>query len=161
ERMHQLDLFLAWVKRGDPVPPAMPHDPELSGIIARAMAHEPARRFTADELVRALKQYLTGDLVFSHRYSVTGRVARWAGRHGAVSALSACSLVFVSVGVLVWVQLERSVKEIAHLRALAADDMALAEKNAQVAAKAKGNADAAKPAAEQTVQKVCDEPERL
>ena len=35
-----------------------------------------AARFTSDELVRALKQYLTGDLVFSHRYSITGRLAR-------------------------------------------------------------------------------------
>ena len=59
----------------------MPKDPELSGIIARAMAQDPGERFTADELVRALKQYLTGDLVFSHRYSLTGRLARWARRN--------------------------------------------------------------------------------
>ena len=63
----------------------MPKDHELSGIIARAMAHDPAQRFTADELVRALKQYLTGDLVFSHRYSMTGRLARWARRHKAAT----------------------------------------------------------------------------
>ena len=45
---------------------------------ARDGAATPGERFTADELVRALKQYLTGDLVFSHRYSMTGRLARWA-----------------------------------------------------------------------------------
>ncbi|MGN6106062.1 MAG: serine/threonine-protein kinase, partial [Kofleriaceae bacterium] len=63
ERSRQLEAFLDWLKRGEPVAPALPRYLELSGIIARAMAHEPASRFTADELVRALKQYLTGDLV--------------------------------------------------------------------------------------------------
>ncbi len=152
ERLHQLDLFLDWLKRGEPVPPAMPRDPELSGIIARAMAHDPAQRFTADELVRALKQYLTGDLVFSHRYSVTGRLARWARRHRAASVAIVSVIAFAIAGALVWVQLERAAKESADQRALAADAEAFAAKKAQDAAEAKSDADEAKALAEQAVR---------
>jgi serine/threonine protein kinase len=88
----QIDAFIAWLQSDDEVPPAMPRDQELSGIIARAMTKDPSERFTADELVRALKQYLTGDLVFSHRYSLSGRFARWASRH-RVMTVSAMFLV--------------------------------------------------------------------
>ena len=84
-RARQLDDFLRWLKAGETAPPAMPRDAELSGIIARAMSRDAAHRFTADELVRALKQYLTGDLVFSHRYSRTGRLARWVRRNRAAA----------------------------------------------------------------------------
>ena len=152
ERMRQLDQFLEWLKRDEPIPPAMERDPELSGIIARAMAHDPARRFTADELVRALKQYLTGDLVFSHRYSVTGRLARWARRHRAASVAIVSVIAFAIAGALVWVQLERAAKESADQRALAADAEAFAAKKKQEAAEAKSDADAAKALAEQAVR---------
>ena len=152
DRLRQLDQFLEWLKRDEPVPPAMPRDPELSGIIARAMAHDPAQRFTADELVRALKQYLTGDLVFSHRYSVTGRLARWARRNRAASVAIVSAIAFVIAGALVWVQLERAAKESADQRALAADAEAFAAKKAQEAAEAKRDADAAKARAEQAVR---------
>jgi tRNA A-37 threonylcarbamoyl transferase component Bud32 len=152
DRLRQLDQFLEWLKRDEPVPPAMPRDPELSGIIARAMAHDPARRFTADELVRALKQYLTGDLVFSHRYSVTGRLARWARRNRAASVAIISAIAFVIAGALVWVQLERAAKESADQRALAADAEAFAAKKAQEAAEAKSDADAAKARAEEAVR---------
>jgi tRNA A-37 threonylcarbamoyl transferase component Bud32 len=152
ERLRQLDRFLEWVKRGEPVPPAMPRDPELSGIIARAMAHDPARRFTADELVRALKQYLTGDLVFSHRYSVTGRLARWARRHRAASVALVGVVAFAIAGALVWAKLERAAKESADQRALAADAEAFAAKKKQEAAEAKSDAEEAKALAEQAVR---------
>ncbi|HSK02114.1 MAG TPA: protein kinase, partial [Kofleriaceae bacterium] len=152
ERIRQLELFLAWVQRGEPVPPAMPRDPELSGIIARAMAHDPKQRFTADELVRALKQYLTGDLVFSHRYSVTGRLARWARRHRAASVAIVSVIAFAIAGALVWGQLERAAKESADQRALAADAEAFAAKKAQEAAEAKSDAAEAIALAEQAVR---------
>jgi tRNA A-37 threonylcarbamoyl transferase component Bud32 len=152
ERVRQLDLFLHWLKRGEPVPPAMPRDLELSGIIARAMAHDPAQRFTADELVRALKQYLTGDLVFSHRYSVTGRLARWARRHRAASVAIVSVIAFAIGGALVWGQLQRAAKESADQRALAAEAEGFAAKKAQEAAEAKADADAAKVLAEQAVR---------
>ncbi|HWO26606.1 MAG TPA: protein kinase [Kofleriaceae bacterium] len=152
ERLRQLDEFLAWLQRDEPVPPAMERDPELSGIIARAMEHDAAKRFTADELVRALKQYLTGDLVFSHRYSVTGRLARWARQHRAASVAILSAIAFVITGALVWVQLERAAKESADQRALAADAEAFAARKAHEATQAKSDADAAKARAEQAVR---------
>jgi tRNA A-37 threonylcarbamoyl transferase component Bud32 len=152
DRVRQLDQFLTWLKRGEPAPPAMPRDPELSGIVARAMAHDAAQRFTADELVRALKQYLTGDLVFSHRYSVTGRLARWARRHRAASVAIISVLAFVIAGALVWVQLERAAKESADQRALASEAEAFAANKKQEAAEAKAEADAAKALAEEAVR---------
>ena len=82
------------------IPPAMPRDQELSGIIARAMSHDASQRFTLDELVRALKQYLTGDLVFSHRYSMTGRMARWARRNRAAAVAIASVILFAIAGAL-------------------------------------------------------------
>jgi len=149
ERARQLNTFLDWLKSGDPVPPAMPRDQELSGIIARAMAHDPSQRFTADELVRALKQYLTGDLVFSHRYSITGRLARWARRHRAASVAIASVILFAIAGALVWVQLSRAAQEEAELRAVAAAARADASEKGRTADEATREADAAKALAEQ------------
>jgi tRNA A-37 threonylcarbamoyl transferase component Bud32 len=150
ERAKQLMMFLDWLKDPPTPEPAMPKDLELSGIIARAMAHLPADRFTADELVRALKQYLTGDLVFSHRYSLTGRIARWARRHRAATVAMVSIVAFVIAGALVWAQLSRRAQAEAELREAAAAANANAEKEGReadeanrVAADAKALADKA------------------
>lgn len=153
ERARQLAAFLDWLKSGEPATPAMPRDPELSGIIARAMAHDPGERFTADELVRALKQYLTGDLVFSHRYSVTGRLARWARRHRAATVAITAVVLFAIAGALVWVQLSRAAREEAELRAVAAAARADASEKGRAADDASREADAARAAAEEAKRK--------
>lgn len=148
-RTAQIDAFMAWLQSDDDIPPAMPKDPELSGIIAKAMARNPADRFTSDELVRALKQYLTGDLVFSHRYSLSGRLSRWARRHKAAT-LSALFLVILAIaGVFVWAELSRQAKEEAELRALAASAQVDASEKARLADEASLEAEAAKSRAEQ------------
>jgi serine/threonine protein kinase len=148
-RTAQIDAFMAWLQSEDDIPPAMPKDPELSGIIARAMTRKSAERFTADELVRALKQYLTGDLVFSHRYSLTGRLSRWARRHKAAT-LSVLFLIASAIGgVLVWAELSRQAKEEAELRALAASAQVDATEKARLADEASREAEAAKARAEQ------------
>jgi tRNA A-37 threonylcarbamoyl transferase component Bud32 len=93
--------YLARMVNGDRPPPANPRDPELSGIIDRAMASKVGARFTAAELWRALKEYLTGDLVFSHRYSWTGRAARWVRKNRAKAGLIgviALAAVLAAVG---------------------------------------------------------------
>jgi Protein kinase domain len=148
-RTAQIDAFVAWLASDDPVPPAMPKDPELSGIIARAMSKDSRKRFTADELVLALKQYLTGDLVFSHRYSLTGRVARWASRNRGATATLVFLVLGAIAGVLVWAQLSRQAREEAELRALAANAQVDASEKGRAADDAQREAEQAKSRAEQ------------
>jgi len=147
-RGKQLTAFLDWLTAGEPVAPAMPRDPELSGIIARAMAPVPGDRFTADELVRALKQYLTGDLVFSHRYSRTGRLVRWARRHRAATVAVVSILLFAVGGVLVWGQLSRRARQEAELRAIASAARADASEKGRAADQANRDAENAEAAAD-------------
>ncbi|MFT3695768.1 MAG: protein kinase [Kofleriaceae bacterium] len=145
----QIDAFLAWLQSEDPIPEAMPKDRELSGIIAKAMAKEPADRFTSDELVRALKQYLTGDLVFSHRYSLTGRLARWASRHRAITVSAMFLVAGAIAGALAWAQISRQAREEAELRALASAAQTDASEKGRAADEATREADAAKGRAEE------------
>ncbi|HEU0033346.1 MAG TPA: protein kinase [Kofleriaceae bacterium] len=149
ERAKQLLAFLDWLKGENPPPPAMEKDPELSGIISRAMAHDPAHRFTSDELVLALKQYLHGDLVFSHRYSLTGRIGRWARRHRAATVAMISVLVFVIGGAVVWAQLQRSARDAAEMREKAQAARAEAAESKNEADAANREADAAKALADE------------
>ncbi len=148
-RSAQIDAFMAWLQSDDDIPPAMPKDTELSGIIKRSMARDPKDRFTAEELVRALKQYLTGDLVFSHRYSLTGRLARWARQHKAATVTFGFLVAAAVAAALVWAQLQRQAKEEADLRALAASAQVDASEKGRIADDAGREADAAKARAEQ------------
>jgi serine/threonine protein kinase len=148
-RTAQIDAFMAWLQSDDDIPPAMPKDPELSGIIAKAMARKPDERFTADELVRALKQYLTGDLVFSHRYSLTGRLSRWARRHKAATLSVLFIIASAVAGAFVWGELSRQAREEAELRALAAQAQFDASEKERLADEASREADAANARAEQ------------
>ncbi|HSD86904.1 MAG TPA: protein kinase [Kofleriaceae bacterium] len=151
-RTAQIDAFMAWLQSDDEVPPAMPKDKELSGIIARSMARGAGDRFTAEELVRALKQYLTGDLVFSHRYSITGRLARWARQHRAVTVTVLFLIASGIAGVLVWAQLSRQAKEEAELRAVAASAKTDASEKARLADEASHEADEANKKAEEAIR---------
>ncbi len=148
-RGKQLARFLEWAQSSEPAAPAMPKDSELSGIIARAIDRDADKRFTSDQLLRALKQYLTGDLVFSHRYSTTGRLARWARRHRAVTVGVVSLIAFVIAGALVWAQLSRRAKEQAELESQAAGARADAEREGREADEAQRQAADAKVLAEQ------------
>ena len=145
-RTRQLEKFLDWLKSDVTPPPAMPRDPELSGIIARAMARDGRDRFTSDELLRALKQYLTGDLVFSHRYSLTGRMARWAARHKAITVSIGFVVAGAVAGTLLWSQ---QAKQQAELRAAATTARADAMDKEREADQATREAADAKARAEQ------------
>ncbi|MEO8707171.1 MAG: protein kinase [Kofleriaceae bacterium] len=153
QRSKQLVDFLDWLKAGSPVAPAMPKDRELSGIIARAITHDSSQRFTADELVRALKQYLHGDLVFSHRYSITGRMARWARQHRAATVAIVAMVAFVIAGALVWAQLSRRAQKVAQLAEAAAQSRADAERERREAEDANREAAEAKVAADEAQKK--------
>jgi tRNA A-37 threonylcarbamoyl transferase component Bud32 len=155
-RQKQLVAFLEWLKSDEPAAAAMPRDPELSGIIARAMARTPSERFTADELVRALKQYLTGDLVFSHRYSMTGRLARWARRNRALTVGLISLVLFAVGGALVWAQLSRRAKHEAELQVAATAARADASDKRRLAEQATREAEAAEALADQAKQQSKD-----
>ena len=152
-RNKQLNSFLSWLKHGEPAAPAMPKDRELSGIIAKAIARDTDQRFTADELVRALKQYLTGDLVFSHRYSWTGRLSRWARQHKATTVTLAFLVACAIVGAFVWAQLQRAAKEEAELRAMASAANADASEKSRAADEATRAAEEARLLAEEAQRK--------
>ncbi len=149
ERGKQLNRFIEWLNGSEPVAPAMPRDPELSGIIARAMNRDVSQRFTADELLLALKQYLTGDLVFSHRYSPTGRLARWVRKHRVASVLMLFVVGAAVAGALVWAQLSRQKQAQAELRLVAAAARADASDKTHAADVATQEAETAKARAEQ------------
>jgi tRNA A-37 threonylcarbamoyl transferase component Bud32 len=143
EREAQMHAFLRWLASKETAAAAAPRDPELSGILARAMHRDARERFSADELVRALKQYLTGDLVFSHRYSVTGRIARWVRRRPTVAASMAVALLALVVTAIVSAQLSRIAQTEAEQRQLATAARLDANEKAEAAKQAMEQAEQA------------------
>ena len=144
EQLASLDKFLRWADRGPELPAAAPSDPELSGIIARAVTRDIEQRFTADELVRALKQYLTGELVFSHRYSLSGRLGRWVRRRRGLAISIGVSAIALVASALIGLAMRAQTARIAQERAQLATMAAAAESDAahKQAEAAKANAEA-------------------
>ncbi|MDX2088457.1 MAG: serine/threonine-protein kinase [Kofleriaceae bacterium] len=75
---------------------------DLTTIVAKAMARDPAARYaTARELAADLKRFQTGQLVGAHSYSRWQLVKRWLNRHRGAVTVGALSLVALAViGVL-------------------------------------------------------------
>ncbi len=75
--------------------------PELATIAMRAMAADPAARYTsAKALAEDLRRFTTGQLVASHDYSAIALVRRFVGRHRAavgVGASLTCVLAITAV----------------------------------------------------------------
>ncbi len=77
--------------------------PELSTIIDKCLAHDPAARYpNARELAEDLNRFLTGQLVASHHYSPSVRVRRFVKKHKvpvgiAVGAVLLLLLAFIRV----------------------------------------------------------------
>jgi tetratricopeptide (TPR) repeat protein len=71
---------------------------ELSAIVDRAMAEEPAGRYaSAAELVDDLRRFLTGQMVAAHRYSRRELVRRWIARHRAAVAAAALAVAGIAL----------------------------------------------------------------
>ena len=71
---------------------------DLTAIVTRAMAHEPAARYTtAKELAEELRRFQTGKLVAAHRYTMRERLARFVKKHKAAVAIAAAAVVAFAV----------------------------------------------------------------
>jgi hypothetical protein len=137
--------YLARLIQGERPPSAAPRDPELSGIIERAMAPRSEDRFTAAELLRALKEYLHGDLVFSHRYSWTGRAGRWLRKHRGPVLLTLAIAALAAALTVAWFVVEQRTERAARLaaeeRGRAAAQVAAAEGRAAAEARRSAQAE--------------------
>lgn len=72
--------------------------PDLVAILHKAMAHAPADRYpTAQALVADLRLFAAGRLVGAHHYSPRELLARWAGRHRALLAVSAAAAALLAL----------------------------------------------------------------
>ncbi|MCW5804407.1 MAG: protein kinase [Deltaproteobacteria bacterium] len=82
-------------------PPPLPSEvpPDLTAIVERALARDPAGRYpSAAELASDLRRFMTGQLVLAHRYTRRERLARFVARHRAALAVGIAALAIVSVG---------------------------------------------------------------
>ena len=72
--------------------------PDLAAVVAKAMEHDPARRYRdASELAEDLKRFHTDQLVFAHRYSTAALVWRWLYRHRLPVAVACIFLIALAV----------------------------------------------------------------
>jgi WD40 repeat protein len=101
---------LAQVTHDDPVSvrllnPSIPRD--LENVCAKAMAKEPARRYTsAQALADDLQRFLDGKPVLARPVSSVEKLWRWARRHRALAA-SLAAVVLLTFGVLITIAVSR------------------------------------------------------
>ncbi|MEM9487573.1 MAG: protein kinase [Myxococcota bacterium] len=127
-------------ERPTPVAELAPEAPrELVAVVMRAMASEPAERYsTARELADDLKRFQTGQLVSAHSYSWYGLLARWLRRHRLTVTVAAALLAVLVAGGVISVQRIIDERDTAReQRALAQSERTLAEvASARAAARA-------------------------
>ncbi len=99
--------------------------PELSAIVARAMARDPAGRYRdAGELAAELKRFQTGRLVHSYQYSRLSLVRRWAKKNAPLLLASALFVVLGAAGAVLGVRRILAERDRANREALAAERVA-------------------------------------
>jgi tetratricopeptide (TPR) repeat protein len=129
-----VDEVLARVISGPPPPLAervsgIPLD--LITIVEKAMSHDADRRYpTAKGLSDDLKRFQTGQLVGSHRYSMSQLVRRWLRRHRAAVAVAGVALaVLLVLGAVALQRIVRSQHLAEEQRGVAEDQRALAQQS--------------------------------
>ena len=122
-----VDDILAQVRTGPPRPlaelaPDAP--PDLVTIVGTAMAYDAADRYaTAKELAGELKQFQTGQLIGSHRYTIGQLARRWVRKNRVAVMVGGVLLAFLAVTILV------SVNRVVDERDLADAQRTIAETN--------------------------------
>ncbi len=97
-----LDELLARVKEGKlarltTVDPSIPAD--LAAIVERAMAREPAERYSsAADLAADVRRFTTGQLVSAHRYTRMQRLGRFVSRNRAAVVIASAAIITGAVG---------------------------------------------------------------
>jgi tRNA A-37 threonylcarbamoyl transferase component Bud32 len=126
--------FLELLDQRKLAPPASPHDRDLSAIIALAMSPDPSARPSAAELIEQLRAYLTGELVFAQRYSLSGRLSRWVRRQPIAAAAIVLAVVASVAAVMVWTiteeRAQNAAREAAEVQAAAEAKAAAPEREA-------------------------------
>jgi len=99
--------------------------PELSAIVDKALAHDPAARYaSARSFAEDLARFISGQLVAAHHYTPRERLARFVHKHRVPVAVAALAMLVLVTGAIVAVR--RIVDE--RDRADAAAQLAVAEK---------------------------------
>jgi tetratricopeptide (TPR) repeat protein len=102
--------------------------PDLITIVEKAMARDPADRFpTAKELAVELKNFQTGQLVGSHRYTLGELLKRWLRKYRLTIAVASAGVVALAVVGAI------SVRRVVHARAVADQQRVVAEQQRAIA----------------------------
>lgn len=79
--------------------------PDLSAVVAKAMAINPTERYpTAAQFAADLKRFQTGQLVSAHVYSTWSLLRRWVSRHRSTVAVASILLAALAATAVVSVQ---------------------------------------------------------
>jgi len=100
---------------------------DLAAIADKAMAPAAAERYpTAEELVRDLKRFQTGQIVSAHEYSLAQLVRRWVRRNRGVAVATALFALVAGIGVVAFVVREQGLRLTAEAERDRADQKTLA-----------------------------------
>jgi WD40 repeat protein len=95
---------------------------ELLTIVSRAMAREPSERYpSARQLAEDLRNFQTGQLVGSHRYTTWQRIRRFARQYRSALAVAALALVALMTGVMLSHSRVREQRDLARQKQAAAE----------------------------------------
>jgi hypothetical protein len=116
--------------------------PDLSTIVDKALAHDPAVRYRdARALAEDLQRFLTGQLVASHHYSPREKIVRFIRKNRGLSAAVAALLVVGTIAVI-RIVVERNRARTAEALAIQEGQEAQRRAEALTLAQARSNVDA-------------------